>query len=154
MKSDDLKKYAKLHPKKKFIKKSKTKGGISYAKDVSNMNFTSDDSYFVQELVQNPLLIDGKMFELSIFVLITSVDPLRLYYFPQNVIPRFCPEKYDHSDFSVTDSFVVGDSHITPLDFEATREYFLNGYTFRDAIDRADKNLYKTKNSGKNLTVF
>ncbi len=26
--------------------------------------------------------------------------------------------------------------------------------TFRDAIDRADKNLYKAKNSGKNLTVF
>ncbi|MCX9479434.1 GGDEF domain-containing protein [Vibrio cholerae] len=26
--------------------------------------------------------------------------------------------------------------------------------TFRDAIDRADKNLYKAKNSGKNITVY
>lgn len=141
--SEELKKYAKANPKKKFLKKSKTRGGISYVKDVKKLNFTSDDDFYVQELVQNPLLFDGRKFELSIYVVITSIAPLRLYYFDQNVFPRFCPEEYDHSDFSDSDTYVVGDSHVTPMDFEGTREYFLNGYTFKDAIE----NLLRKQNA-------
>lgn len=133
--SEELKTYAKENPKKKFLKKSKTRGGVSYVKNVKKMNFTSDEDYFVQELVENPLLFDGKLFELSVFVLITSVNPLRLYYFPKNVVPKFCPENYDHHDFSDEDTFVVSESHQAPLDFLGTREYFLNAYTFRDAMN-------------------
>ncbi|KAL7012256.1 hypothetical protein ACKWTF_014719 [Chironomus riparius] len=146
--SDELKSYAKENPKKKFLKKSKTRGGVSYVKNVNKMNFTSDEEYFVQELVEKPLLFDGKLFELSVFVLITSVNPLRLYYFPKNVVPRFCPEDYDHQDFSDEDSFVVSESHQAPLDFLGTREYFLNAYTFRDAI-----NGFLTKQN-KNVDTF
>lgn len=135
LESDELKKYAKAHPKAKFVKKSKAKGGVHIVKNVNKMNFTSKDDYFVQELVQNPLLFDNRLFELSVFVLITSVNPLRLYYIPRYVLPRFCPENYDHQDFSDEDTFVVGESHVAPLDFEGTREYFLNGYTFKDAMD-------------------
>ncbi|KAG5669519.1 hypothetical protein PVAND_017406 [Polypedilum vanderplanki] len=132
---EKLKIYAKENPEKKFLRKLKTKGGVRY-QDLSKLeSLTPDDDFFIQEAVQNPLLFDGHKFEFSIFVLISSVDPLRLYYFPKNMMIKFAPEKYDE-DFDDSDRYVAdGEDHITALDFEGTREYFFNGYTFREAFD-------------------
>ena len=46
-------------------------------------SFLSDDQAqekkFIQELVADPLLIDGHKFEIGVYVVITSIDPMRLY---------------------------------------------------------------------------
>lgn len=42
------------------------------------MDLTKDTT-FVQEFIGRPLLIDKRKFDIAIFTVITSVEPLRIY---------------------------------------------------------------------------
>ena len=50
-------------------------------------------SYVVQRYISNPLLIDNKKFDLRIYVLITSCDPLRIYLFQDGLV-RLCTQDF------------------------------------------------------------
>lgn len=65
----------------------------------------------MQEYVENPFLIDGHAFDLGVYVLITSVDPLRIYRWKSDVFLRFCPELYHPFDQKNVDKYVVADNH-------------------------------------------
>ncbi len=45
----------------------------------------------VQEYLQNPYLIDGLKFDMRIYILITSIKPLRVYLYNEG-ISRFATE--------------------------------------------------------------
>lgn len=79
------------------------------------------------------MLFDGHKFDFSVYVVITSVEPFRLYVFPKNINIRFCSRPY--GDLEDVDSYVPGETHITAMDLPAIRDYFLNGYTLREAFD-------------------
>lgn len=49
--------------------------------------------YIICEYVANPHLIDGLKYDLRIYVLVTSYDPLRVYIFDDG-LTRFATEKY------------------------------------------------------------
>lgn len=137
LKAQDVQEYAKNHPDKKFVLKLKSNRGVKLAK-ASEMNFTitaSLDEYFAQEFVENPLLWNGHKFDFAMYVVITSVNPLRLYYYNQNVYLRFTPKPYDISDPSDVKSYVIDSEHIPGHHFGPVKKYTDNFYTCRDAFD-------------------
>lgn len=53
--------------------------GISIVDDLRDV--VIDDTSVIQRYITNPLLINGHKFDLRIYVLITSYEPLRIYVF-------------------------------------------------------------------------
>ncbi|TYZ64835.1 hypothetical protein PybrP1_010984 [[Pythium] brassicae (nom. inval.)] len=61
------------------------------SKDVDGV--ARDKRYVVQRYLASPLLLDGFKFDLRLYVVVTSVDPLRIYLFNEG-IARFCTSTY------------------------------------------------------------
>ncbi|NXC32397.1 TTLL4 polyglutamylase, partial [Campylorhamphus procurvoides] len=59
----------------------------------------------VQRYLHKPYLIDGKKFDLRIYVYVTSYDPLRVYLFKDGLV-RFASCKYSSSMESLSNKFV------------------------------------------------
>lgn len=51
-------------------------------------------SLVVQEYISNPYLINGSKFDLRLYVLVTSFDPLRIYLYPDGLV-RFASGEFD-----------------------------------------------------------
>lgn len=65
--------------------------GIYLTQDLNRVD--PIESQVAQVYVRKPLLIEGLKFDLRVYVLVTSVDPLRVYVFKDG-LARFCTEEY------------------------------------------------------------
>jgi hypothetical protein len=65
--------------------------GITLIDDINDVNV--DELSVISRYVTNPLLINGHKFDLRIYILVTSYEPLRLYIF-QEGLARFASETY------------------------------------------------------------
>ncbi|CRK90324.1 CLUMA_CG004032, isoform A [Clunio marinus] len=132
---EELTEYANKHPEKRFVQKFKANRGVSIKK-VSEMNLTDtkniNQDYFAQEYVEDPFFIDGHKFDLNIFVVITSVDPLRVYYYGKTYHFRFCNKPYDPNNFKDVETYAVGDPHIPGLNFTYVETYFKKTYLAKE----------------------
>ena len=95
-----LQKYMEEHPKFTFIcKPNSGKGGegiflIDKFKDIpKNLWSDSHSDLLVQRYIKTPILIDKKKFDLRIYVLIKSFDPIEAYLCDEG-LARFCTEDY------------------------------------------------------------
>ncbi|KAJ9461025.1 putative alpha-tubulin polyglutamylase Ttll1 [Diplonema papillatum] len=63
--------------------------------DIGDLSY--DCSSVVQAYIDRPLLLSGYKFDLRVYVLVTSFQPLRAYIY-RNLLVRFSTQKYDMSD--------------------------------------------------------
>lgn len=134
-----LLKYAENNPDKKFVQKLHSNRGVEL-KHVSEINLTETEMskyfrYFAQEFIEDPLLIDGHKFDFGIYVVVTSVNPLRVYYYTKNTLLRFCKYPYDPENFDNIDSYVISDVCLFSWDFPEIAKYYNQTYNYKDAME-------------------
>ena len=77
--------------------------GIYLIDDINEINLAEQN--IVSKYISNPLLINGHKFDLRIYVVLTSIDPLRIYIFKEG-LARFATEKYQQSADGKNNQFV------------------------------------------------
>jgi len=135
--------YAKLHPDKMFVQKSNNHRGIQIEK-ISNLKLDAEGS-FVQEFIDNPLLVDGYKFDIGLYTTLTSVDPLRVYVHDTDVLLRFCPTKYHPFDSADKDKYVVQDDYLPSWQVPSFTKYMGDtaGFSFKDTLNAYIRTLGK-----------
>lgn len=79
--------YAGKHKNAVFLEKHNQHRGV-ILKNVSDIDVSSGES-FVQEYIQKPFLVDGHKFDIGVYVVLTSVNPLRVYWYKGDVLFRY-----------------------------------------------------------------
>ncbi|KAH9080028.1 hypothetical protein Ae201684P_020607 [Aphanomyces euteiches] len=80
--------------------------GISLLNDLGQVAY--GEAVIVQKYIENPLLLDGYKFDLRLYVLVTSFNPLEAFFYNEGFV-RICSHRYS------TDSSDMGDlfMHLT-----------------------------------------
>lgn len=122
------------NPEKVFVEKDNEHRHI-YIRNTTELNLTSN-STFVQEYLRNPYLVDGYKFDIGVYVVITSINPLRVYIYQGDVLFRYCPQKYHPFDPKNLNKYVVGDDYLPSWDVPSLRKYFKTfGFSMKDSFD-------------------
>ena len=96
--------------------------GIHLIDDINEV--TADELSVVSRYISNPLLINGHKFDLRVYVLVTSYEPLKIYVFKEG-LARFASESYSSNmnknnkfqhltNYSINkknDNFVFNENH-------------------------------------------
>ena len=129
-----LLKYVEENPEKIFVQKSNAHRGIKIQR-IGDLNLTAVGS-FVQEFIEKPFLVDGYKFDIGIYTVITSIDPLRIYAYKGDVLFRFCPIKYYPLDPEVVDKYVVGDDYLPIWQVPSLKNYYTTlGFSMKESFD-------------------
>ncbi|XP_050529493.1 probable tubulin polyglutamylase ttll-15 [Daktulosphaira vitifoliae] len=134
--------YAKKYPNKFFVQKQNNHRGIKI-KSSTELDFNSTGS-FIQEYIDNPLLIDGYKFDIGVYTIITSIDPLRVYMYNGDILFRFCPEKYHPFDPNNVDKYVIGDDYLPTWNVPSLKKYYVDqGASMKVSVESHLKTLNK-----------
>uniref|UniRef100_A0A8C5PQG0 Tubulin--tyrosine ligase-like protein 5 n=1 Tax=Leptobrachium leishanense TaxID=445787 RepID=A0A8C5PQG0_9ANUR len=71
----------------------------------SPAQISPEENILVSRYVSNPMLIQGYKFDICLYVLITSYDPLVIYHYEEG-LTRFATAKYDRSTKSIKNEFI------------------------------------------------
>ena len=99
--------------------------GIRLLTDVESL--PKKNKYVVTHYVYNPHLINGKKYDLRLYLLVTGYTPLKVYLF-DNGLARFCSEKYDLDPEKMQDKYI----HLTNYSINKTSENFEQN----DSVDK------------------
>ncbi|XP_054261818.1 probable tubulin polyglutamylase ttll-15 isoform X2 [Macrosteles quadrilineatus] len=126
--------YVKKYPSKKFVQKSNDHRGIKI-ETLDTLDLKSNGS-FVQEYIDRPFLVDGYKFDIGVYTIITSVDPLRVYMYNGDILFRYCPEKYHPFDPKNLNKYVIGDDYLPTWEIPSLRKLYNEyGYSMRDSFN-------------------
>ncbi|XP_062597635.1 tubulin polyglutamylase TTLL7-like, partial [Saccostrea cucullata] len=89
------------------------------------------EHFIVQEYIDKPLLLEGYKFDLRIYVLVTSCDPLRIFIFNDGLV-RMSTDKYTNpSDGNLGNLFM----HLTNYSVNKHNEFYQKG----DSVETGSK---------------
>ncbi|KAJ0398676.1 hypothetical protein P43SY_006254 [Pythium insidiosum] len=71
--------------------------GISLVNDLTQVVY--GEQVVIQEYIATPLLLDGYKFDLRVYVLVTSFNPLEAFFYEEGFV-RLCTQPYQDSDLS------------------------------------------------------
>ncbi|XP_045158569.1 tubulin polyglutamylase TTLL7-like [Mercenaria mercenaria] len=107
--------------------------GISLYKNLEKI--PAQEHFIVQEYVEKPLLMDGYKFDLRIYVLITSCDPLRVFLFNDGLV-RMSTEKYlPPAENNISHLFM----HLTNYSVNKHNEFYEKGASLDAGSKRSIK---------------
>lgn len=92
--------------------------GIYLIDDVSEVSV--EDTSVISKYISNPLLINGHKFDLRLYVVVTSVEPLRIYIYKEG-LARFASEQYIGSKVTKDNMFV----HLTNYSINKKNDNFV-----------------------------
>jgi len=78
---------------------------ISKKSKIKNKSYVLYRNYIIQKYIANPHLINWFKYDLRIYVLITSFDPLRIYLYDNGLV-RFATWKYSTTNNSCKKRYV------------------------------------------------
>ncbi|KAL7025475.1 hypothetical protein ACKWTF_013490 [Chironomus riparius] len=117
--------YAKLFPTNHFVVKNMDRGGIEIV-PFEKINFGMGSWSYMQLFIES-LLIERHAFDIGIYVLITSVEPLRIYKWNQDVLIRFCPEEFEPFNIEAKGKYVCSINYKNIWEFEAFEKLVESG---------------------------
>ncbi|XP_048586419.1 probable tubulin polyglutamylase ttll-15 isoform X2 [Nematostella vectensis] len=121
-----LKEVAK-NPQKIWVEKSNMHRGIHIKKPQDiNLDSSSRDT-FVEEFISNPYLIDKRKCDLGIYTVLTSINPLRVYVYEDEILIRCCIQDYHPLDVTNEKQYVVGDEYTQPWELDSLRYKWKRG---------------------------
>jgi tubulin polyglutamylase TTLL5 len=94
--------------------------GIFLLRDLDDIPQSETDVTVISRYIQNPLLIQGLKFDLRIYVLVTSFEPLRAYVYREG-LTRFASQEYSTKDEHLRDAY----RHLTNYSINKKAENFV-----------------------------
>ncbi|EDW83989.1 uncharacterized protein Dwil_GK13901 [Drosophila willistoni] len=126
--------YAEKHPETLYVQKHNQHRHIKI-RSPKEIGLWANDS-FVQEFIQRPFLVDGHKFDIGVYVVITSINPVRVYIYTGDVLFRYCPTKYYPFDPEDVDKYIVGDDYLPTWEVPSLRKYYNRfGGSMRSAFE-------------------
>jgi tubulin monoglycylase TTLL15 len=83
------------NPSTMFVQKSNDHRGIKIEK-IDHLDLNKSGT-FVQTYVSNPMLVEGHKFDIGVYVVITSLEPLRVYRYGGDVLFRYSTRQAEAS---------------------------------------------------------
>ncbi|GHP10305.1 tubulin-tyrosine ligase [Pycnococcus provasolii] len=130
---DALLAHAKLNPDKNWIRKDLNHRGVSMLSSLTNkLDEYDSEEFLVQQLI-SPYLIGNKMFDIGLYVIVTSIRPLRAYAL-HDVLIRMCEDDYTTHDPNNEKSYVIASDYLPPWNNAELRKYYVRGHTTANVL--------------------
>lgn len=82
------------------------------------------------------MLVDGHKFDIGVYTIITSIDPLRVYIYHGDILFRYCPTKYHPFDPDNVDKYIVGDDYTPTWEIPSLAKYYNSlGFGMKHSFD-------------------
>ncbi|XP_062596927.1 probable tubulin polyglutamylase ttll-15 isoform X2 [Saccostrea cucullata] len=131
---DKFLQYAEEHPETLWVQKRNSHRGIKI-KHVQDLDL-SDEGSFVQVFVDRPFLIDGRKFDIGVYTILTSIDPLRVYILESEALFRFCSHDYYPFDARDINKYVVGDAYTPVWEIPSLKKLYRElNFNFKESFD-------------------
>lgn len=123
-----------------WVRKNTGHRGVVVTSPAEATRFVAGDpraDIFVQRFVHPPHLIEGRKWDVGVYVLVTSLEPLRVYRY-DDLLVRFCRQPWpEQLAAELVDTYVIADDYTSPWDFDRFQRFRDSGTaTVRQWMDR------------------